>query len=41
MDDMEVKDIADELGISKSAVYVHRKNANKSGDLNFFNHSTS
>ena len=41
MDDMEVKDIADELGISKTAVYVHRKNAKESGDLNFFNHSTS
>ena len=41
MDDMEVKDIADELGISKSAVYVHRKNAKESGDLTFFNHSTS
>ena len=41
MDDMEVKDIAEELGISKTAVYVHRKNAKEGGDINFFNHSTS
>ena len=41
MDDMEVKDIAEELGISKTAVYAHRKNAKEGGDINFFNHSTS
>ena len=41
IDDMEVKDIAEELGISKTAVYAHRKNAKEGGDINFFNHSTS
>ena len=38
---MEVKDIAEELGISQSAVYAHRKNAKEGGDLPIFNHSTS
>ena len=31
----------EELGISKTAVYAHRKNAKEGGDINFFNHSTS